>query len=52
MPAAPQTRRGRIRRRRHQDDAAALQRLIKEPDVIAGAYDIHWLEKFLAANKA
>ena len=29
-----------------------FQRLIKEPDVIAGNYDIHWLEKFLAANKA
>ncbi|MDB5505616.1 MAG: accC [Devosia sp.] len=29
-----------------------FQRLNKEPDVIAGNYDIHWLEKFLAANKA
>jgi len=29
-----------------------FQRLIKEPDVLAGNYDIHWLEKFLAANKA
>ena len=29
-----------------------FQRLIKEPDIIAGNYDIHWLEKFLAANKA
>ncbi len=28
-----------------------FQRLIREPDVIAGNYDIHWLEKFLAANK-
>ncbi len=28
-----------------------FQRLIKEPDIIAGNYDIHWLEKFLAANK-
>jgi acetyl-CoA carboxylase biotin carboxylase subunit len=29
-----------------------FQRLIKEPDIIAGDYDIHWLEKFLAENKA
>ena len=29
-----------------------FQRLIKEPDIIAGNYDIHWLEKYLAANKA
>ncbi len=29
-----------------------FQRLIKEPDIITGNYDIHWLEKFLAANKA
>ena len=28
-----------------------FQRLIKEPDIIAGNYDIHWLEKFLATNK-
>jgi acetyl-CoA carboxylase biotin carboxylase subunit len=28
-----------------------FQRLIREPDIIAGNYDIHWLEKFLAANK-
>jgi acetyl-CoA carboxylase biotin carboxylase subunit len=29
-----------------------FQRLIKEPDILAGDYDIHWLEKFLARNKA
>ena len=29
-----------------------FQRLIKEPDIIAGNYDIHWLEKFLAGNKS
>jgi acetyl-CoA carboxylase biotin carboxylase subunit len=29
-----------------------FQRLIKEPDILAGNYDIHWLEKFLAENKA
>jgi acetyl-CoA carboxylase biotin carboxylase subunit len=29
-----------------------FQRLIKEPDVVAGNYDIHWLEKFLRDNKA
>jgi acetyl-CoA carboxylase biotin carboxylase subunit len=29
-----------------------FQRLIKQPDIIAGNYDIHWLEKFLAENKA
>jgi acetyl-CoA carboxylase biotin carboxylase subunit len=29
-----------------------FQRLVREPDIIAGDYDIHWLEKFLAANKA
>jgi acetyl-CoA carboxylase, biotin carboxylase subunit len=29
-----------------------FQRLIKEPDIIAGNYDIHWLEKFLEANKS
>ena len=28
-----------------------FQRLIKEPDILAGNYDIHWLEKYLAANK-
>jgi acetyl-CoA carboxylase, biotin carboxylase subunit len=25
-----------------------FQRLLKEPDIIDGTYDIHWLEKFLA----
>jgi acetyl-CoA carboxylase biotin carboxylase subunit len=29
-----------------------FQRLIKEPDIIAGEYDIHWLEKYLKENKA
>jgi acetyl-CoA carboxylase biotin carboxylase subunit len=29
-----------------------FQRLIKEPDVVSANYDIHWLEKYLAANKA
>jgi len=29
-----------------------FQRLIREPDIIAGDYDIHWLEKYLAENKA
>jgi len=29
-----------------------FQRLIKEPDIISGNYDIHWLEKYLAENKA
>jgi acetyl-CoA carboxylase, biotin carboxylase subunit len=29
-----------------------FQRLIKEPDILAGNYDIHWLEKYLAGNKA
>jgi acetyl-CoA carboxylase, biotin carboxylase subunit len=29
-----------------------FQRLIQEPDIIAGDYDIHWLEKYLAENKA
>ena len=29
-----------------------FQRLIREPDIIAGNYDIHWLEKFLKDNKA
>ena len=29
-----------------------FQRLIREPDILAGNYDIHWLEKFLAENKA
>ncbi len=28
-----------------------FHRLILEPDIIAGNYDIHWLEKYLAANK-
>ncbi|UYQ70413.1 acetyl-CoA carboxylase biotin carboxylase subunit [Pelagibacterium flavum] len=28
-----------------------FRRLIKEPDIQAGNYDIHWLEKFLEANK-
>lgn len=27
-----------------------FQRLIKEPDILAGNYDIHWLEKFLGAK--
>jgi hypothetical protein len=25
-----------------------FQRLIREPDILAGNYDIHWLEKYLA----
>jgi acetyl-CoA carboxylase biotin carboxylase subunit len=29
-----------------------FQRLVRQPDIIAGDYDIHWLEKYLAANKA
>jgi acetyl-CoA carboxylase biotin carboxylase subunit len=29
-----------------------FQRLNKEPDIVAGNYDIHWLEKFLRENKA
>ncbi|MDB5541356.1 MAG: accC [Devosia sp.] len=29
-----------------------FQRLIKEPDIITGNYDIHWLEKYLKENKA
>jgi acetyl-CoA carboxylase biotin carboxylase subunit len=29
-----------------------FQRLIREPDILAGNYDIHWLEKFLARTKA
>jgi len=29
-----------------------FQRLIREPEIIAGDYDIHWLEKYLANNKA
>jgi acetyl-CoA carboxylase biotin carboxylase subunit len=29
-----------------------FQRLIQEPDIIAGDYDIHWLEKYLSENKA
>ncbi len=28
-----------------------FQRLIKEPDIIAGNYDIHWLEKYLGTKK-
>jgi acetyl-CoA carboxylase, biotin carboxylase subunit len=28
-----------------------FQRLLAEPDIIDGHYDIHWLEKFLANNK-
>jgi acetyl-CoA carboxylase biotin carboxylase subunit len=28
-----------------------FQRLIREPDVIAGNYDIHWLEKYLGMGK-
>jgi acetyl-CoA carboxylase biotin carboxylase subunit len=27
-----------------------FQRLIKEPDILAGNYDIHWLEKFLGSK--
>ncbi|HVW91722.1 MAG TPA: acetyl-CoA carboxylase biotin carboxylase subunit [Devosia sp.] len=27
-----------------------FQRLVREPEIIAGEYDIHWLEKYLAAN--
>jgi acetyl-CoA carboxylase, biotin carboxylase subunit len=29
-----------------------FQRLIREPDILAGDYDIHWLEHYLAENKA
>ena len=28
-----------------------FQRLIREPDIIAGNYDIHWLEKYLGIKK-
>jgi acetyl-CoA carboxylase, biotin carboxylase subunit len=28
-----------------------FQRLIKEPDIIAGNYDIHWLEKYLGMKE-
>ncbi len=28
-----------------------FQELIKQPDILDGAYNIHWLEKFLAARK-
>jgi acetyl-CoA carboxylase, biotin carboxylase subunit len=28
-----------------------FHRLVREPDIIAGDYDIHWLEKYLADNK-
>jgi acetyl-CoA carboxylase, biotin carboxylase subunit len=28
-----------------------FQRLIREPDILAGDYDIHWLENYLAKNK-
>ncbi|MCC0023554.1 MAG: acetyl-CoA carboxylase biotin carboxylase subunit [Hyphomicrobiaceae bacterium] len=29
-----------------------FQRLIREPDIIAGNYDIHWLEHYLAGDKS
>jgi acetyl-CoA carboxylase biotin carboxylase subunit len=29
-----------------------FQRLIREPDILEGNYDIHWLENYLANNKA
>jgi acetyl-CoA carboxylase biotin carboxylase subunit len=29
-----------------------FQRLIRQPDILAGDYDIHWLEKFLRENRA
>ncbi|PLX36924.1 MAG: acetyl-CoA carboxylase biotin carboxylase subunit [Hyphomicrobiales bacterium] len=29
-----------------------FRRLVEHPDMADGAYDIHWLEKFLAENKA
>ncbi|WP_029041412.1 acetyl-CoA carboxylase biotin carboxylase subunit [Cucumibacter marinus] len=29
-----------------------FQRLVNEPDIIAGNYDIHWLEKYLAKKDA
>ncbi len=28
-----------------------FQRLLQEPDIIDGNYDIHWLEKFLARDE-
>ena len=28
-----------------------FQRLIREPEILAGNYDIHWLENYLAQNK-
>jgi acetyl-CoA carboxylase biotin carboxylase subunit len=28
-----------------------FQRLIREPEILAGNYDIHWLENYLAENK-
>ena len=29
-----------------------FQKLLAEPDIIDGHYDIHWLEKYLARQKA
>ena len=29
-----------------------FQKLLQEPDILSGDYDIHWLEKWAAARKA
>ena len=29
-----------------------FQKLLQEPDILSGDYDIHWLEKWAAAQKA
>jgi len=35
-----------------QSTLPLFRRLIHHPDIASGAYDIHWLEKFLAAKEA
>ena len=51
MHDAPAPRARRIRRRRHQDDAAAVPRPGRQSaDIANGDYDIHWLEKYLAKD--
>jgi acetyl-CoA carboxylase biotin carboxylase subunit len=52
MRLAPCAR--RVRRRRHQlDNNPAVSRVARaNPDIANGDYDIHWLEKFLAAKAA
>jgi acetyl-CoA carboxylase biotin carboxylase subunit len=52
MPDALAPRARRARGRRHRHDDPLFQELIKQPEILDGAYNIHWLENHLAHRSA